>query len=137
MDRFLHPLEERPVSASFIPVEGELTLFRPKKFKIKKRVETRYRSGPATLGKVTFPQNDQVLEAVVHNISRTGIGLNMPFAVEVGQEIAITIRTGLLKPPQRLVGRIVHATEEVDKSWRVGCEFSEPLNEVLLEELLE
>lgn len=119
-----------------IPIEAELTLFRPKQ-SIRRRAAERYRCGLATAGKLYFPASSTTQNAWVYNLSVSGIGLNLPEPLEAGCDVVIQLRmTGKIEVI-RLPARVVHSTPEVDQTWRVGCEFVEPLAVETLDALLE
>jgi hypothetical protein len=123
------------MSESTVPVEAELTLFRPKLNKVRRRTAERYRCALASAGTLLFPVSGESMIAWLNNLSVTGIGLNLPRPLDAGMELVIQVRieTG---PPVRLPGRVVHCTAEVDGTWRVGCHFHAPLDAEVLESLL-
>jgi hypothetical protein len=119
-----------------IPVEAELTLFRPMLGK-RRRGARRFRCGLATIGKLHFPDSGDTSDACVYNLSETGIGLNMNSSLAVDTEMIIHLRLPTSRESLKLSARVVHATQEVDRSWRVGCVFAEPLTEEVVEAMLE
>lgn len=119
-----------------IPLEGELTLFRDQMVGLKRRQARRFRCGLATLGRVQFPGKDKTADAFVYNLSTSGIGLNMAEPLGSGTIIVIRIRVADEHQPHQFNARVVHSTQEVDRTWRVGCEFGEPLDPDLLEKIL-
>jgi hypothetical protein len=123
------------MSESTVPVEAELTLFRPKFNNVRRRTAERYRCALASAGTLSFPSKGDSMIAWLNNLSVNGIGLNLPHALEAGLELVIQVRieTG---PAVKLAGRVVHCTAEVDGTWRVGCTFNEPLDADVLESLL-
>ncbi|MBI3407436.1 MAG: PilZ domain-containing protein [Planctomycetes bacterium] len=120
-----------------IPVEGEFTLLSPKSFGRGLRRARRYRCPLATIGKIRFPDKDDAHEACVLNLSKTGIGLSLPEPLTVGCELALRLRISGEKTQRSFVLRVIHATQEADRSWRIGCAFDEPLSAELLELLLQ
>jgi Tfp pilus assembly protein PilZ len=120
-----------------IPLEAELTLFRNKLSGFKRRKSRRFRCHLATIGRVQFPDKDVSFDAFVYNLSEGGIGLNMPQALEIGQEIFVRIRITGQAEPSRFHARVMHATEEVDRTWRVGCAFTQPIGQEVLDKILE
>jgi hypothetical protein len=120
-----------------IPLEAELTLFRSKLSGLKRRKSRRFRCHLATIGRVQFPDKDISFDAFVYNLSEGGIGLNMAAPLEAGQEIVIRIRVPGETEPSLLHARVAHATQEVDRSWRIGCEFKTPLDKDMLDKILE
>lgn len=119
-----------------IPLEAELTLFRSKMSGYKRRRTRRFRCGLATLGRICFPNREDTLDAFVYNLSENGIGLNMSQSLEAGQEIIIRIRVDDQPQPYQLTAHVAHCTQEVDRSWRVGCEFVEAIDPDALEQIL-
>ena len=75
-----------------VPVEAELTLFRPRFNKIRRRAADRYRCPLATAGKLFFPVSGETLTAWLNNVSTTGIGMNLPRALEAGLPLVIHVR---------------------------------------------
>ena len=119
-----------------IPLEAELTLFRSKLSGYKRRQSRRFRCGLATLGRICFPDRDDTLDAFVYNLSVNGIGLNMSQSLEPGQEIIIRIRVDDQVQPYQLKAHVAHCTQEVDRSWRIGCEFTDALDPDTLDKIL-
>jgi len=124
------------MAESTVPVEAELTLFRPKLNKVPRRRAERYRCALASAGKLFFPRTDESMTAWLNNLSTTGIGMNLPRALDAGLALVIQVRVEGKTEAIRLTARVVHSTCEVDGSWRVGCAFDEPISEAMLEELL-
>jgi c-di-GMP-binding flagellar brake protein YcgR len=121
---------------STVPIEAELTLFRPKVHKIPRRGAERYRCALASAGKLLFPATGETISAWLNNLSTTGIGLNLPRALELGLAMVIQVRVEGKTEPVKLPARVVHSTLEADGSWRVGCNFDAPLSNDELESLL-
>ena len=124
------------MAESTVPIEAELTLFRPRFNKVRRRTAERYRCALATAGTLSFPGSGESMTAWLNNLSVTGIGLNLPRSLDAGLALAIQVRIEN-RTPVRLSGRVVHSTAEVDGSWRVGCQFDEPISAEMLESLLE
>jgi hypothetical protein len=127
--------EEALMGDQIIPVEAEFTLLKRDLIKVKRRSRVRYRCNLATLGKVLFP-GGEALEAWIHNLSEEGIGLNLSRPLDKGTPL--TIRLGGLtdKVTLRLPAEVVHATQELDGSWRVGCQFAAKLPAEALDAML-
>jgi hypothetical protein len=124
------------MSEPVIPVEAEFTLLKKNLVKIKRRASVRYRCNLATLGRVYFPDSDQAEDVWAHNLSDTGIGLNFHRALEPGTNLVIRLTGTSRDVTLKLPARVVHATQEVDGSWRVGCEFANRLSPEVLDTLL-
>src|SRR5207244_6295135 len=113
----------------------ELTLFRPRFNKVRRRTADRYRCALASAGKLYFPATGETITAWLNNLSVTGVGLNLPRSLEAGQDLVILVRVED-GPPVKLPAKVVHATTEVDGTWRVGCHFDAPISDDALEALL-
>jgi hypothetical protein len=124
------------MAESTVPIEAELTLFRPKFNKIRRRTAERYRCALASAGRLFFPNTGETMTAWLNNLSVTGIGLNLPRALDAGQDLVLQVRIEGTNVPLKLPARVVHATSEVDGTWRVGCTFDQPLSDEVLESLL-
>jgi PilZ domain len=118
------------------PTEAELTLYRPKRPEGHRRATDRYRCALASAGKLFFPATGETLAAWLTNLSVTGVGLNLPRALEIGLELVIQVRVEEGGELVKLAARVVHATREVDGTWRIGCAFTTALSEDVLEALL-
>src|SRR5436309_3309725 len=69
------PLPEREQEAamteSTVPIEAELTLFRPKFNKVRRRTAERYRCALASAGTLCFPGSGETMTAWLNNLSVT------------------------------------------------------------------
>ncbi len=119
-----------------VPVEAEFTLLKRHLNNIKRRGAVRYRCHLATLGRLIFPASGESREAWVHNLSDSGIGLNLTEPLAAGTEVLIRLSGNSRDVTLKLPARVVHATQEVDGSWRVGCTFAGKLSPEVLETLL-
>ena len=124
------------MAESTVPVEAELTLFRPKLNKVPRRRAERYRCALASAGKLFFPRTDESMTAWLNNLSTTGVGLNLPRALDAGTVLVIQVRVEGSQQALRIGARVIHSSLEVDGTWRVGCNFDEPLTNEMLESLL-
>jgi hypothetical protein len=124
------------MSEPLVPVDAEFTLLMRHMSEVKRRASVRYRSNLATLGQLFFPDNGQTWEAWVHNLSECGIGLNLNQPLEPGANIVIRLKGQSDFIMLQLPARVVHATQEVDGTWRVGCEFEKKLSPEDLDTLL-
>jgi PilZ domain len=123
------------MAESTVPIEAELTLFRSKFNKVRRRTAERYRCALASAGKLFFPGTGETMTAWLNNLSVTGIGLNLPRSLDAGQELVIQVRVEG-GPPIKLPARVIHSSSEVDGTWRVGCTFDTQLDDDVLEALL-
>ena len=124
------------MAESTVPIEAELTLFRPKFNKVRRRAAERYRCALASAGKLFFPGSGETMTAWLNNLSVTGIGLNLPRALDAGQNLVIQVRVEGGGTPVKLPAKVIHSTSEVDGTWRVGCLFDAPLSDDVLEAML-
>jgi hypothetical protein len=64
--------------------------------------------------------------AAIRDISTTGIGLSLCYPFRAGTYLAVDIHgpEGLTRS---LLTRVVHAHDQFDGTWHVGCEFVKPL----------
>jgi hypothetical protein len=77
------------------------------------------------------------LQAYLHDISSTGIGLLFNRPLRRGSRLAILLRREKHKMCPILTAKVAHSTRHKDDCWLVGCSFSRPLLEAELEPLLE
>jgi hypothetical protein len=77
-----------------------------------------------------------VLQVWVKNLSRDGIGFNLSQPLPLESEVVIFLKAEHPKTYFNRPARVVHATQEIDGSWRVGCEFAKVLSAEDLEILL-
>jgi hypothetical protein len=124
------------MSEPIIPIQAEFTLPRSNTDKIKRRAAVRYRCNLATLGYLFFPQTGESVEAWVHNLSETGIGLNLSRPLAPGTPVAMRLTSTPDNLSIKIPAQVVHATQEIDGSWRIGCEFGEKLTAEMLDSLL-
>jgi hypothetical protein len=119
-----------------IPLEAQIALVRQKLGKAERRRHKRYRCSLATTGKLYFPVTGDGLTVWVSNLSVGGAGLNSPQPLEEGADVIVTLKVTSQRAVHRVPARVVHVTEEADGSWRIGCEFAEPLAPDVMESLL-
>src|SRR5690349_7463454 len=97
-------------------VEAEFTLLKQHFTGVKRRVAQRYRCPLATLGRLSLGDGSTE-EAWAHNLSETGIGLNMTRALDPGTALVIRLKGSSQKLLLTLAAQVVHATQELDGSW--------------------
>jgi hypothetical protein len=117
-----------------IPPEKEFTvvLTRPL-LKTDRRRAKRYRCGPATLVPMQLAGTSLRVDAWACNLSEGGIGLNLPYPLELGTAVVLKLRG---RRTTTMPARVVHTTEQDDGMWRIGCAFDRPLDPDTLEGLL-
>jgi hypothetical protein len=116
-------------------VEAEFTLLKRHFTGVKQRVAQRYRCPLATLGRLAFADG-RTEEAWAHNLSETGIGLNMGHALEPGTVLIIRLKGSAQSQALALAAVVIHSTRELDGSWRVGCAFDRKLTPEEMDALL-
>lgn len=125
------------MSENHIPSEREFTVFtRRPALEKERRIARRYRCGPATLVVVTLGASAANVEAWAHDMSESGIGLRLPYPLEVG--VAVTLRLPARQPVGTLtvLAHVAHSTAQEDGAWRVGCAFAKQLDLETLEAML-
>jgi hypothetical protein len=102
-----------------------------------RRSATRYRCRPATLIRVDPGEQPQDAPGWASNLSENGIGLNLPYPLEVG--INIVFQFVGSKPTARVTmqARVIHVTNWYDGNWRIGCRFDSRLGREALDRLLD
>jgi hypothetical protein len=68
-------------------------------------------------------------EAVVRDISCSGIGLLLPRRFEVGTLLAIELAEKVEGKKHLLIARVAHATQQPEGNWLIGAAFMSPLTE--------
>jgi hypothetical protein len=136
MTREMPEGKEELMSKPTAPVDAELTLLKRHLTSIPRRNSVRYRSNLATLGQLFFPDSGATQEVWVHNLSEGGIGLNLDRPLEQGTNVVIRLKGTSESLMLQLPARVIHATQEVDGSWRIGCAFETKLGAEELEMLL-
>jgi hypothetical protein len=111
-----------------VPVEAELTFLRHHLSEFKRRASVRYRCNLATLVRLFFPLTNESVDGWVHNLSSTGIGLNLPRPLEVGTTLIIRLKGPSLTACIHVPATVAHSTPEVDGSYRVGCALEKNLS---------
>jgi len=119
-----------------IPIEAELTLFRSQLAALQRRRERRYRCSLATSGKLQFVATGETVVAWVFNLSRSGIGLELPEPLVRGQELLLHLRTSDNETTVTLLAQVAHSTPVANGGWRIGCHFAEKISLDVLESLL-
>ena len=74
--------------------------------------------------------------ATVRDLSNIGIGLSVCFPFRPGTYLAIDLQ-GPGTITRTLLTRVIHARDQVDGTWHVGCEFVRPLAEEEIEPLID
>jgi hypothetical protein len=115
--------------------QADFTFSSEKILAMQRRTAVRYRCALGSAGWLSLPDGG-TLETWIHNLSETGIGLNMPDPLEEGLRLVIHLRGPAPGSHVALAARVVHSTQEPDGSWRVGCVFEQRLRAEALAALL-
>jgi hypothetical protein len=115
--------------------EAEFTFSGEKILGMQRRTAVRYRCALATPGWLFFADGG-TLEAWIHNLSETGIGLNLSRPLDPGVALIVRMRGPAQEGQVALAARVVHCSPEGDGSWRVGCVFDQRLKPEALAALL-
>jgi hypothetical protein len=95
------------------------------------RAQQRHYAGRIFLTRVSLPGTDISYFAWVHDVSETGIGLDLLTPLSPGTDIAFELRgTGTFEKV-RVYAQVVHATP-VGPFYRLGCRFTLPLRPSVL-----
>ncbi len=114
--------------------EGELTLLK-RSLNFKRRVAVRYRCPLATAGRLTLGEEEVPGEEVwVLNLSTSGVGLLLSRPLEEGRNVVISLTSTPEK--MELAATVVHATQQANGDWIVGCALEQPLSNDVLDQLL-
>ena len=124
------------MTESKVAIEAEFTLLRKQIQGIKKRKLERFRCPIAAMGKLQFPGHNDKLDVWVINLSKGGIGINLSHALDAGAQVMICLKSDDHKTIFHKSSRVVHSTQQIDGSWRIGCEFATELTDDELDTLL-
>jgi hypothetical protein len=127
-------VQDKTMLEQVLPIEADLTLLRAQ-MPVKRRQSRRFRCNLATMAKLQISDSPETKVAWAYNLSLGGVGLNSPEPLDLGREVVIHFRVGG-KDVHSLPARVVFCHHELDKSWRVGCEFQGPLSQDMLDLLL-
>src|SRR5271155_4501175 len=111
------------MTESKVAIEAEFTLLRKQMQGMKKRKLERFRCPIAAMGKLQFPGCSDRLDVWVINLSKGGIGINLSQPINSGAEVTICLKSDTQKTLFQKNSRVIHSTQQIDGSWRVGCEF--------------
>jgi hypothetical protein len=121
-------MSEPPVSS-----EGELTSFRNRNLQFRK--ESRYKSPLAAIAYVHADQRPERETVWMANVSSNGLGFLCKAPVPVGTHLVVEM--GALAGGRRdLSGVVVHATQQLNGDWLVGCQLDAPLTDDEMEACL-
>ena len=118
------------------PNEFTVLLRRPKTAP-ERRASKRHPCGPAVLALLHLDGRHATLEAAACDLSEGGIGLSLPYPLEVGAVVVLRLSGRDPANSTLMPARVAHVTEEPDGSWRVGCTFDRRLTAETLQSLLK
>jgi hypothetical protein len=75
--------------------------------------------------------------AQITDISATGIGLLLNSSIKPGTVLVITLQGANQKLSRPIPVRVMHATRQDEKTWRLGCSFIRKVSEDDLHALLD
>lgn len=114
--------------------EGELTGFRNRNFQF--RTESRYKSPLAALAYIRTEENSDHRETVwLANVSYHGVGFLTK--VSIAAKVRLLIEIPALSNIKRdVVVEVMHATQQLNGDWLIGCQLNAALTHEELEECL-
>ena len=104
--------------------------------KHQRRQFPRYHFGPAVLGEVCLRDTGSKYRIWMWDISKGGISFKSSVPLEVGSVMDVHVKGQGTSRAHCLPVRTIHATQEPDGCWRVGCQFTGQLSGEIIEELL-
>ena len=118
-------------SCSLITASAVYTMFpnyghadpRPGQPMLKATHRPRYCCGTVTLTRVALAAADVAYFAWVHDISESGIGLDVLAPMATGVDLVFELKRGAGNDKLRVNAQVIHATA-VGPFYRVGCKFT-------------
>jgi len=101
-----------------------------------RRASVRYHCGPATPGRVYLAEKQEFLRAWVLDLSKHGISVVIPRALDVGQLVTITMKNTSGDRTFELPALVAHVNRHPQGEWVVGFGFASALEEDDLDALL-
>jgi hypothetical protein len=95
---------------------------------IERRSSPRYPSNREALARPIEGSDAIWWGAKVRDLSTTGIGLSLCFPFRPGTFLAVDLQ-GPIGGTHTLLTRVVHARDQSDGTWHVGCEFVKALTD--------
>ncbi|HYT89229.1 MAG TPA: PilZ domain-containing protein [Gemmataceae bacterium] len=115
------------------PVLGEPAQA-PGTIKLERRAFVRHACELEALSRAVELADSICWGATVQDVSAGGIGLQLCYPFKAGTFLAVEVRHE--SRTQTFLVRVVHAADQADGSWFLGCEFAAPLTEAELADLL-
>jgi len=101
-----------------------------------RRVAVRHSSAFEAISRPLDTHDTLSWGAQVHDVSAHGIGLIVCYPFKPGTYLAIDIDGYPAATRRTLLARVVHAQDQADGSWKVGCEFVKQLTQSEVELLV-
>jgi hypothetical protein len=125
------------MSESAKPTEPEFTiLLRRPVSRTERRSCRRHSCRFDRLVMLRMPETGTKREGWAFNFSETGVGLNLPYALEKGEVVVLHLRGRRSASALTLPARVARVTAKEDGTWQIGCSFGRRLETSRLEELL-
>ncbi|HEY7327083.1 MAG TPA: PilZ domain-containing protein [Gemmataceae bacterium] len=122
------------MSRSAIEVRGEPVAAADKR---ERRASVRLQSGAKGSCQSLSKQRELGWEAIVRDISCTGIGLLLPRRFEPGTLLAVEIAEETNEQKRLFVARVVRTSRQSEGGWLIGCRLASSLTEDELPLLLD
>jgi PilZ domain-containing protein len=97
--------------------------------KAERRVSVRFQSNAKGHCQSVSLQRESAWEAIVRDISCSGIGLLLPRRFERGTLLTIELTETTAGQTRLLLVRVVHATPQPEGNWLLGCALTNSLTE--------
>jgi hypothetical protein len=101
-----------------------------------RRRAERYPCGLQPFWRVEGQEQVESPPARVENISTTGIGLRVKEQIKAGTVLVIKLQSADHRLSRPLPARVMHATQQPEGDWLVGCQFVRRLGEEDMQALL-
>jgi len=120
------------VSYQYVPLEGGIG----KGGWANQRATVRYQCAPATAGRIVIADDHEFQRAWVRDLSIKGAGLQLSKPLKPGLFLIIQLKSTNRERSFELPARVAHATPLPAGDFLIGCEFTNPLSQEELDELL-
>jgi hypothetical protein len=100
---------------------------------LEKRTSTRHPCKQEAVSQPLDSPGTMAWGATVQNISAAGMGVVLCFPFKPGSHLAVTLHTSEVR--RTLLVRVVHALDQADGTWFLGCEFVQQLQAEEIEEI--
>ncbi len=100
------------------------------------RATARYRCPPATLGRLYVGDAHEYQRVWVMDVALVGLGFMLTRPVPAETPIVIHVRGRQTNTDYVLHAHVIHSTAQHADEWLVGCRLTEPLTDMVLDDLL-